>query len=175
LKISVDGRTGHLHAASDGHQLCQAQWADGQQPAPQAFSLTTSEESHPTPVALARARQGVLDAHGCGGLVPLLRQVRSGLLKPSRQPGLWQDHPVIKLSGAWNASEDLLKTLPANLRARQCNLILDAATLWPFRIEWIGGGGAHPVILLQMEFRNPVINRALTDTEATRQFRFGPA
>jgi hypothetical protein len=155
MKVLADGKIGHLLAVSDDLTLRKAHWVDGGQPAPAIIALPC-KEVYPDPLALAEARQKLLDVHGCGGICQMLTVARGGLLKPRRQSGTWQDHAVIKISGAWNADENTLTTLPANFRPRHCNLILDARTLWPFRIEWIGDPS---VILLQMEFRNPVITK----------------
>jgi hypothetical protein len=59
---------------------------------------------------------------------------------------------------------------------RQCHLYLDAQTLWPGRVEWWGpaapGGGE--VLVAQVEFRNPVVNRPLTAEVCARLFAFEP-
>jgi hypothetical protein len=168
LRISTAGKTGRVLVVSDGGKLRQGRWLDGR-----AEPATEDPLPLQTP-GDRRARQKFLEARGLGGLLPLLRQIRQSLQDPVQRAGLWQGRPALQVSGAWNAPEDVLKTLPPGLRARRCNIILDAETLWPYRVEWLGSPRPlnYPVVLLQMDFRDPVINRPLSPSECGREFRF---
>jgi hypothetical protein len=168
LRITTAGKVGRVLAVSDGAHLWRCRWTDDQAAPP------TSEELPVRGPNNVRTRQEFLEARGLSGLLPLLRQIRQCLQEPVQQAGFWQGKPAIQVSGAWNTSEDILKTLPPDLRARRCNIILDAETLWPHRIEWLGSPRPlnYPVALLQMDFRDPVINRALSPVECAREFRF---
>jgi hypothetical protein len=168
LRISTAGKTGRVLVVSDGDKLRQGRWLDGQ-------TETATDEALPlrTPQRM-RARREFLEARGLGGLRPLLRQIGQSLQDPVQRTGLWQGRPALEVSGAWNEPEDVLQTLPPGLRARRCHVVLDAETLWPYRVEWLGAPRPlnYPVVLLQMDFRDPVINRPLSPSECGRAFRF---
>jgi hypothetical protein len=169
MKVFVEGTTYHVMAMSDGRELRQARWLEGQTPQVECFALPKQEGGD-----TSAARENFLSTHACAGPLPLLRNIRQGLREPKQQVGLWHDRRVIRLSGAWNADEPLLKTLPASLRARRCALFLDEHSLWPYCIEWIGSPRPqdHAVVLLRLEFREPVLNRAPLDQECARFFQF---
>ena len=84
----------------------------------------------------------------------------------------------IKLTGSW--SDEVMRTLvPADERwpdglPRQCRLYLEAPTLWPHRVEWWGPlrANAGDALLLQMEFRDPIINQPLSAERCAREFGF---
>jgi hypothetical protein len=171
LKVRLGGNTGFVRAISDGQSLRQARWQKGQQPK-LAVAVLPKLEGDTDPRELWQVRENFLHEQGFGGLWPLLRAIRSGLRRPRKQAGLWQGKSVIKVAGAWDASQDRLCQLPPSCRARRCNLYLDAATLWPHRIEWIGSDRPddHPTLLLQMEFRDPIRNHPLSETDCARVF-----
>jgi hypothetical protein len=155
LRIKTEGNRARILAVSDGRQLWQGRWLGGDAEPPVVEPLPPA---HPQQ---ARARAGFLEARGLGGPLCLLRQIHQSLQAPTQQPGTWHGRPAIRVSGAWNTPEDMLQTLPTDLRARRCNIFLDAKTLWPYRIEWIGSPqpGNYPVLLLQMDFQDPVLNQ----------------
>ena len=109
-------------------------------------------------------------------MAPLLFSLRTGVLWARRDTVRRGDGRFIKLTGA----------LPANpvptsadasrpeLLPRQCRLYLDIDTLWPHRIEWWGCEASHfnDVALLQMEFRDPVLNQPLSTDRCDREFTF---
>ena len=80
----------------------------------------------------------------------------------------WHDKDVILLTGA----REKPKGDWADYQPRQCRLVLDAATLWPYRLEWWGptAGAPGDVRVMQIEFRNPTPNHPVD--EAT--FTFNP-
>jgi hypothetical protein len=168
LRIATPGRVGRIVVVSNGSHLWRGRWVDDKAVAPFVEALPPPGRNN------MRSRQEFLEARGLSGLLPLLRQIRQCLQEPVQQAGYWHGKPAIQVSGAWNAPEHVLKTLPPDLRARRCNIILDAETLWPHRIEWLGSPRPlnYPVALLQMDFRDHVINRALSPSECAREFRF---
>ncbi len=172
LEMTIRGAevAGNLLAVSDGRDLYQARWSPGNPP---KISKQPLPDGLPA-ARLSAARTQFLQECGFGGLVPLLTQIRRNLLNPRRQAGLCQERNVIKLSGDWKADEANLKNLPTHLRPRRGALYLDAETLWPYRIEWIGSPRPqdHLVLLLQMDFQGPVINRPLSQAESAQVFRF---
>jgi hypothetical protein len=161
LRIASAGKTSRVLIVSDGKLLRQCRW----------------KERRPEPLICdalpERNREEFMAARGLGGLPALLRQIHQSLQEPVQQEGVWRGRPAIRVSGVWGAPEDALKLLPPGLRARRCNVILDAETLWPWRIEWLGSPRPfnYPIALLQMDFRDPVLNRALSPSECAREFR----
>jgi hypothetical protein len=65
---------------------------------------------------------------------------------------------------------------PANL-PRVCRLVLSGGELWPGRVEWWGPmeQGGPDRLLIEMEFRDPVWDRPLSEDECQRLFTFDPA
>jgi hypothetical protein len=172
MDISVDGKTTKALVVSDGKAFQKSHEVDGVKTILEKCALAKAAD-FPNPASLARARKAFLTQHGFGGLYPLLRQISACLVNSTQQAGCWQERRVVRVSGFWNAAESVLNTLPENLRARSCNLYLDAETLWPHRIEWLGSEKPtdRQVILLEMEFSDPAINRPLSDQECARIFR----
>jgi hypothetical protein len=114
------------------------------------------------------------------GMMPLLRNLRSRLVwargETIRQAGGAQ----LRLVGVW-PNEESAKLSPSGQSwpgglPRQCHLYLDAHTYWPRRVEWWGPSSAGGVdhLLVQMEFRDPVVNHPLAADMCERLFTFHP-
>src|SRR5205807_2217814 len=59
---------------------------------------------------------------------------------------------------------------------RVCRLVLRGAELWPARLEWYGppdARGKMP-LLVEMEFREPLLNERLPEEQLADLFRFDP-
>jgi len=168
LRIMRTANEGRVLAVSDGITLKRGRWLASQAEPEISEALPVRRPDH------MQARQDFLEQRGLGGLLPLLRQIRQSLQAPTQQAGSWHGRPALQISGAWNAAEEVLKALPPGLRARRCTLVLDADTLWPYRIEWLGSPKPlnYPMLLLQMDFRDPVVNRPMSPLECSRAFRF---
>jgi hypothetical protein len=114
------------------------------------------------------------------GILPLLRDLRCRLVWARREAIHQADGERDLLVGVWPNVEVMLHAAPDQSWPigfpRQCHLYLDARTSWPQRIEWWGpsavGGTDH--LLVQMEFRNPVLNRPLSPQTCARVFAFQP-
>jgi hypothetical protein len=104
------------------------------------------------------------------GPAPLLQSLRPGTTFTSCQTGRWHDRAILALTG--------VRPLPSGEKAwpdflpRRCRLFLDAKTLWPHRLEWWGPVPAQrdDQLLLQLEFRDPVLGQAMPD----KVFAFQP-
>jgi hypothetical protein len=83
---------------------------------------------------------------------------------------------MLQVTGDLSADPARLVELPDYLRPkvipRQCCIYLDALTSWPHRIEWWGSAqaGERPRLILQMEFRDPVFNRPLSQERCATEF-----
>jgi hypothetical protein len=160
---------GKIRKVSDGRLLS---WTT--QVSDDKSDTQTIELPHGPSLAASCAK--LLDEHGCGGFMPLLRTLQARLEEPRVLTGLWKDRPVVVLRGRITPDHEAAARLPAELRSelqpRQANLYLDAETLWPHRVEWWGSAesGDPLVLLLQIEFRDPVLDRALSAEECRRIF-----
>ena len=124
--------------------------------------------------AKGAARDRWLRDKGCSGPAPLVAELRAGVPAWRVDAGLWRQHPVLRLQGTLDPNR-LPAAARATLAARSCTLYLDAATLWPLRIEWRTGPEERPARLyLEMEFRDPVLNRALSPEECASAFTYQP-
>jgi len=110
-----------------------------------------------------------------GGVAPLLRNLRRRLVWVGHEAG---DGGRVTLTGVWPEEERREITRgrpwPAGLPTR-CRLTLEADG-WPRRVEWWGpavdGGAAE--LLVEMDFRDAVRDRALPAWQAAALFAFDP-
>ncbi len=115
------------------------------------------------------------------GMTSLLIHLRDRLVWAKSERLRQSNGEVIHLVGVWS-KEEALRIVPPDYPwpaalPRQCHLFLDAQTYWPKRVEWWGpnaNGDSVDRMLVQMEFRNPVFNRPLSDDECQRLFAFHP-
>jgi hypothetical protein len=115
------------------------------------------------------------DGLNFSGVAPLLRNLRARMKWVRHEAG---EGGQVTLTGVWTeearraVSKD--KRWPAGLPTR-CRLTLDADG-WPRRVEWWGpaveGGG--PELLVEMDFRDAVRDRALPPAQADALFAFDP-
>jgi hypothetical protein len=86
----------------------------------------------------------------------------------NRLIGRWKAHVA---QGIAPADKPWPEALP-----RYCVLTLRGDELWPARIEWWGPLAANGPdrLLVELEFRDPVINQPLADSEQNRLFAFHP-
>ena len=57
-------------------------------------------------------------------------------------------------------------------RADSCVVYLEAATLWPHRVEWRANAKSHPI--LEIEWRNARINHPLAQHDCVALFTYTP-
>ena len=159
LRLELDVKSQkrvQLTHACDGVTLRQLAEVDGEQPVLSTYLL-------PGNGGAAAEREAFLEEHGVADLLPLLRRLREGLKSPVQEGGLWQGLPALRISGDWVPREDTPKDLRPPLRPRACHVYVDAATRFPFRIEWWGSAkpAQAPALLLQMEFRDIAVNQPI--------------
>jgi hypothetical protein len=114
------------------------------------------------------------------GMMPLLRSLRSRLVWARGETTRKAGGEQLRLVGVWS-QEESAKFSPADkpwpvCLPRQCLLYLDSHTYWPERVEWWGPSAAGGVdrLLVQMAFRNPVVNHPLAADACERLFAFHP-
>jgi hypothetical protein len=113
-------------------------------------------------------------------MMTLLRSLRSRLVWAREETTHSSIGEQLRLVGVWSR-EDSAKFAPADKTwpvglPRQCLLYLDPHTYWPRRVEWWGPSavGGSDRLLVQMEFRHPVVNRPLASGVCERLFAFHP-
>jgi hypothetical protein len=160
-----------LLVVSDGHALAEVSQQDGSEPVVVSQLIASDETTGETPKTPAE----VLRERGCGGPYPLLCDLRNRLQNIGVQTGLWHDRPVVRLAGSLPPGQVGGESCPAVV-PEFCYLYMDARTLWPARVEWRGTdrkGRRRP--LLQVEYREPELNRPLSLPECMRAFSYHPA
>jgi hypothetical protein len=113
-----------------------------------------------------------------GGVVPLLQGLRTRLVWTRKEAVRRGGTVYLKLTG--HCADQA--AYPASGAAEaagippmhECRLYLDSQSLWPHRVEWCGPAGDRTgnTQLLQVEFRNPVLNRPLSAERCRREFTF---
>ena len=117
----------------------------------------------------------VLKAKGCGGPHCLLENLLEVLFDLKADTGTWEDRPVIRLSGSVKEGPPVPLEFRLTTPPQVCHLFLDAQTLWPHRVEWcVANGKQTATVLLQVEFREPVLNKPLSQEECVREFSYQP-
>lgn len=160
-----------LLVVSDGHALARITRYAGEAPIIAGQLLVPSPADS---IAALVAPDQLLRDNGCGGPYPLVTQLRDKLTKLSTQTGTWNGRTVARLHGtcAAGGSADLTSTLVPEF----CYVYVDAQSLWPHRIEWWGKDQApmaRPV--LEIEFRDPQLNRPLSMPDCIRAFSYQPS
>jgi hypothetical protein len=130
-------------------------------------------------LAAPQTKEAFLHGPTFSGPEPLLRNLRRSMVWVKRAVVVQGDRHVVELTAVW--PEALSAALAASSPWPQgmpdrCRLILDADTFWPRRVEWWGlsASGNELVRLVQMELRDPVLNRPLSTAECARTFSFDP-
>jgi hypothetical protein len=124
-------------------------------------------------VSPEQVRAEFLDGQSFGGIFPLLQRLRGKLNWVRKERVSRKGQELVKLTGVWNA--DAVREMGAadgswpDGQPRQCRLYLDPRTSWPCRIEWWGPDSSRSAeaLLLQMEFRDPVVNQPPADRGAS--------
>jgi hypothetical protein len=172
LTVRTGANPGRWLVVSDGHALAQVVQLGTGTPTVTTRLLEpqTQEADPPGPTPANEA----LRALGCGGPYPLLKELRGRLRDLTLQTGLFQGRPVARLHGRLKIAPSAPATGTA-VGADFCYVYLDPQTLWPIRLEW---WGANPErvqrLLLEIEFRDPQVNRPLSLTECMRVFSYCP-
>jgi hypothetical protein len=168
LQVRSSSGSSHLLIVSDGKTLWQARRLAGATAEVNRLELHKVLEALERPEA-AGLRAAFYQEQFFAGLVPLLRNLQQQVTFTHLERTRWKDRDVLLLRGARPGAPG--DAWPMHL-PRQCRLILDARSQWPWRIEWWGPAPkqAGDVLLSQMEFRDPVLNQPVPEDT----FRFDP-
>ncbi len=128
--------------------------------------------------SLAPNQEELISHPSFGGVLPLLQGLRTRLVWTQKETVRRGGSLYFKLAGRWPDQRSPAGpdgTEPGRSQSiHECRLYLDSQSLWPHRVEWWGADGAPPgdSLLLQMEFRHPVVNRLLSPEQCLREFSF---
>jgi hypothetical protein len=160
LQIRVGDTDGWLQVICDGALLWQCRQIGAGPPIHSKIDLQAVLALVNTPGTAPQLRAEFLQDQSFGGVGPLLYGLREQVTWTRKETVRRYGRTLVRLTGSWNAD-------PAPTGApwppglpRQARLYLDPATLWPHRLEWWGPDPPRSAdaLLVQMEFRDPVLN-----------------
>jgi hypothetical protein len=158
---------GRWLVVSDGHALAHViQLGDDAPTVVSGLLVPPHEPGQPAPMPPDVALRSL----GCGGPYPLLLDLRARLRELTAQTGRLRGQAVVRIHGRLTGAPPAGGTAGADF----CYLYLDAQRLWPSRVEWWAGEKTNPRLLLEMEYREPQLNRPLPYAECIRAFSYRP-
>ncbi len=166
LKVRVGGTEGETSIISDGSTVWQTMRAGSGERVASKWELKKVLETLNGPGMLPQLREEFFRSQLFAGVAPLLQNLQKQMVFTQQVPQRWQGQEVLKLTGVWSA--ELAKTISPQadrwppFLPRTCYVYLDSKTLWPYRLEWWGPAPpkTEDGLLLQMEFREPVLHKA---------------
>ena len=178
LKTHHGNCTGALQVINDGTTLWEAtkigpgNWGEYKR-----YRVEAVRQELDDPATAPAVRDEFVRDQNCAGVLALLPALRERMtwfrLERVRRDG----RLLVKLSAAWKPAE-AEALVPAGTPwpddlPRQVRLYLDPESSWPHRLEWWGPDPGRPddSLLIQMEFRDPVLNRPLSEDRFGREFR----
>jgi hypothetical protein len=181
VQTHLGGTVGTLLIVSDGVNLWQASRA-GDRPWAKVTRLSLPDAVatiNSVPVS-NRLRSEFFEGPNLSGVLQLIRQVRGCLIWVRQEKLRRPEGDRVEVTGVWPAARQRElappdKPWPAGL-PRRCLLSLDAATLWPHRVAWLGPGPDREdeAVLAEVAFSDPVFNRPLSPEQCAATFSFDP-
>ncbi len=176
LRLQAGPLAGKLLLISDGKVLHEKLQLPGETDRINDVPLPEAQDGADNPAASAGQREAFLSGKSFRGIGPLLQQIQQNLRRRRLTVCTWNGQKVLEIRGEWDLGEKVAECLPPELHlgqvVRECRLYLDAATYWPVRVEWWGSraAGQPRVLLVETEYRNPVVNQSLSLERMTREF-----
>jgi hypothetical protein len=178
LKTRNGGCPGALQVINDGTCLWQTtKIGPGDQTTYRRYRLEEVQAALDDPATAPAVRDEFLRDQNCAGVLTLLPALRERMTWFRRERVRRDGRLLVKLSAAWKPAEAAALVRPGTPwpddLPRQVRLYLDPETFWPHRLEWWGPDPDRPddSLLIQMEFRDPVLNRPLSAERCAREFR----
>lgn len=164
LRLDLQVHTSALHSqmriVSDGQTLWQERQVPALAPTATRIDLGKVLPLLEHPQAPPAARERFLAEHFFTGPEPLLSHLRGQVAFTRQERVCWRDRDAWLLTGV---RRDVSLPDCPHYFPRQCRLYLDAATLWPQRLEWWGPAPKRKgdILISEMELRQPVFDRPL--------------
>ena len=125
-------------------------------------------------------RKTIINARGYPSIYGLLNRIRKHIRTPTLEAVRHKDKDFYRICGKWpktttaKAREEL--NLPFNIQVEECRIYLERSTFWPYRIEWWGRESEeeNTRLILQTEYRDPVVNQELTAAQIAELFTVPP-
>ena len=170
LQVRTGNVTNHFQVVSDGQELWQIEQRGRAGPGVTRVSLGPVLEALNRSGISAQRREEFYRDQMFAGPSALLNSLRPGTTFVRQEAQHWNGRDVLVLTGD--------RDPPAREQAwpeflpHHCRLFLDARSLWLHRLEWWGpmSSDARDRLLLEIEFRDPVLGRAV----AEEVFRYQP-
>lgn len=175
LRTRVNSLEGQYRLISDGQAISQATRIGGEawkiaKPVELSKLLPTDKTSP------ALSPDGFVQEPLAGGLFVMVRDLKQNMVWANKETVQRKEKVLYKLTGVWTAgmAREIVpvdKPWPVGT-PRLARLYLDVKTLWPHRLEWWGPDPPRSgiVLLMQTEFREPVLNQALSPERCAREF-----
>jgi hypothetical protein len=178
LNVVVGRSAGEMQVVSDGVTLWQSTHVAGDKPAIIRAGLSDVMQPFNGPLACSEARAELFRNNGFTGIHALVDELRRRMTVNRAETVSWKGRVVTRLTLTWNpASLAVLappgQPWPAHLPS-QCVLYLDNLTFWPHRLEWWAPTKNGTRLCMQMELRNPILNRPLAKEQCDQVFSFDP-
>jgi hypothetical protein len=167
-----------MEMLSDGKAFYEVIHFPGSDPVEKWFSFSPS--GRPGVPVSEQMQKEIIRDKGYPGLTYLLHTVRQNLRDLRLRGVTCNGHPMLEIRGTWPncapAEANKAARLPLKVIVRECCLYLDRESFWPYRIEWWGiqEGDTAPRLILQTEYREPVINQPLSTEDADKTFSVPP-
>jgi hypothetical protein len=163
LNVAVGGTTAELRSVCSRDRLWQSM-------------KLTGEKAEIREMVVPAERLAFLRANGFAGLSPMLQALREGQRRSRLIRARWKNREVVIVTGALpdlapDTVADGLAFGPG-VAVRHFRLYLDAKDSWPYRMEWWGREkpGQPLRLVMQTEFRDPVLNRPLSAERQRAEF-----
>jgi hypothetical protein len=176
LNVQVGKTVGELRLVSNGKVLVQSIRLGGDKAVVTRMDLPPDVPDPALAPKTAALREQFLEANGGNSLSALLGGLRQCLRGAQRRQYSWSGHDAVVIAGALPEESNVdvpgIGLVPPRFQVRQAVLFLDGKTLWPHRVEWWGSEQANQPLqlLLQTEFRDPVLNQPMTPERCAAEF-----
>jgi hypothetical protein len=178
VNLRVGQTVGKLRLVNDGAAVWRSIQSGSEKAVVCWWELPVLSDTLKTPEDVAQARTRLMAEHGFLGLAPMLRKLRQSIQSAQLRQQRWNSHEVQIISAVWPVDQAALASMSEIDRPRfllrQCRIYLDAQTSWPHRIEWWGAEKPDQSnqLLVQTEFREPVLNRPPSPERCAGEFAF---
>ncbi|MGE3807115.1 MAG: hypothetical protein AB7K24_20825 [Gemmataceae bacterium] len=180
LKVQSGDAAGRLEVVCDGKTYWETMQIGSGMRSVTKFDFQRVMAVVNDPTLPAPSRTNLMQRRFFAGVVPLLESIQKNMVFSKLDTTSWEGNSVQRISGTWKPeiakailAQDPRKRWPDNI-PRECRIVFDSKTYWPYRLEWWGPQGRDPhTLLFEMEFRSPRFEAMAAD-RAAQVFHFQP-